>query len=183
MGPRGQHGAPGARRVRTNGVDVGEEAATRLPVRMAVVVERAIDDAPERSGSENCHHDVRESKSQKSHSQVIASDRGVRDALAKRDAGRNAGEDRICCGGAPARRGGPAQTRRRSRAERGKDHGVRPRPPSRPRGSRRALGRSLQPRPSARSCGRRVVGSAGTGGPVRPTSGPRSRAVHLLVAL
>ena len=70
--------------------------------------------------------------------------RGVRDALAKRDAGRNAGEDRICCGGAPARREGLAQTRRRSRAERGEDHGVRPRPPSRPRGSRRALGRSRQ---------------------------------------
>ena len=31
-GPRGQHAAPGARRVRTNGVDVGVEAATRLPV-------------------------------------------------------------------------------------------------------------------------------------------------------
>ena len=64
VGPRCQHGAPGARRVRTNGVDAGVEAATRLPVRMAVVVERAIDDAPERSGSENRHDDVRESKSQ-----------------------------------------------------------------------------------------------------------------------
>jgi hypothetical protein len=63
-GPRRQYGAPGARRVRTNGIDVGVEAATRLPVRMAVVVERAIDDAPERSGSENRHDDVRESKSQ-----------------------------------------------------------------------------------------------------------------------
>jgi hypothetical protein len=31
---------------------------------MAVVVERAIDDTPERSGSENRHDDVRESKSQ-----------------------------------------------------------------------------------------------------------------------
>jgi len=60
--------------VRTNGVDAGEEAATRLPVRRAVVVERAIDDAPERSGSENRHDDVRESESQKSHSQVVASE-------------------------------------------------------------------------------------------------------------
>ena len=59
--PRCQHGAPGARRVRTNGVDAGVQAATRLPVRVAVVVERAIDDAPERSGSENRHVDVRES--------------------------------------------------------------------------------------------------------------------------
>jgi hypothetical protein len=47
--------------VRTNGVDAGVEAATRLPVRMTAVVERAIDDAPERSGSENRHDDVRES--------------------------------------------------------------------------------------------------------------------------
>ena len=59
--PRCQHGAPGARRVRTNGVDAGVQAATRLPVRVTVVVERAIDDAPERSGSENRHVDVRES--------------------------------------------------------------------------------------------------------------------------
>jgi hypothetical protein len=43
---------------------------------MAVVVERAIDDAPERSGSENRHDDVRESKSQQSHSQVVASESG-----------------------------------------------------------------------------------------------------------
>ena len=50
--------------MRTNGVDTGEEAATRLPVVMAVVDERAIDDAPERSGSENRHDDVRVSKSQ-----------------------------------------------------------------------------------------------------------------------
>ena len=42
----------------------GVEAATRLPVPMWVAVERAIDDAPERSGSENRHVDVRESKSQ-----------------------------------------------------------------------------------------------------------------------
>jgi len=41
---------------------------------MAVAVERAIDDAPERSGSENRHDDVRESESQKSHSQVVASE-------------------------------------------------------------------------------------------------------------
>ena len=50
--------------MRTNGVDVRAEAATRLPVPMGVVVERAIDDAPERSGSENRHDDVRESESQ-----------------------------------------------------------------------------------------------------------------------
>ena len=109
--------------------------------------------------------------------------RGARDIVTRSDGGRNAGEDRICCGGAPARRGGLAQTRRRSRAERREDHGVRPRPPSRPRGTRRAPGRWRQPRPSARSCGPRVGGSAGTGGPGRPTSGPRSRAAHLVGAL
>ena len=49
--------------MRTNGVDDGV-AGARLPVRLAVVVERAIDDAPERSGSENRHVDVRESESQ-----------------------------------------------------------------------------------------------------------------------
>jgi hypothetical protein len=63
-GPRRQHGAPGTRRVRTNGVDVGVEAATRLPVQLSVMAGQAIDDAPERSGSENRHDDVRESKSQ-----------------------------------------------------------------------------------------------------------------------
>jgi hypothetical protein len=50
--------------------------------------------------------------------------RGARDAFAKEDAGRNAGEDRICCGGAPARRGGLDQTRRRSRAGRREEHAV-----------------------------------------------------------
>jgi hypothetical protein len=50
--------------VRTNGVDAGVEAATRVPVQMAVAVERAVDDTPERSGSENRHDDVRESESQ-----------------------------------------------------------------------------------------------------------------------
>jgi len=64
VGPRRQHGAPATRRVRTNGVDVGVEAATRLPVRRVEAAGRAIDDAPERSGSENRHDDVRESKSQ-----------------------------------------------------------------------------------------------------------------------
>ena len=63
--------------MRTNGVDTGVEAATRLPVRMAAVVERAIDDAPERGGSENRHDDVRESESQDSHSQVGASESGL----------------------------------------------------------------------------------------------------------
>jgi len=65
---------PEPERVRTNGVDTGVEAATRVPVRTVAVVERAIDDAPERSGSENRHDDVRESESQKSHSQVVASE-------------------------------------------------------------------------------------------------------------
>ena len=60
--------------MRTNGIDTGVEAATRVPVRMAAVVERAIDDTPECSGSENRHDDVRESESQKSHSQVVASE-------------------------------------------------------------------------------------------------------------
>ncbi len=50
--------------MRTNGIDVGVEAATRLPVRLSVAAGQAIDDAPERSGSENRHDDVRESKSQ-----------------------------------------------------------------------------------------------------------------------
>ena len=50
--------------MRTNGVDVGVEAATRLPVRRVEAAGRAIDDAPERSGSENRHDDGRESKSQ-----------------------------------------------------------------------------------------------------------------------
>ena len=58
----------------------------------------------------------------------LPQNRGARDIVRWSDGGRNAGEDRICCGGAPARRGGFAQTRRRSRAERGEDHGVRPRP-------------------------------------------------------
>ena len=50
----------------------------------------------------------------------LPQNRGARDIVRWSDGGRNAGEDRICCGGAPARRGGFAQTRRRSRAERGK---------------------------------------------------------------
>jgi hypothetical protein len=108
----------------------------------------------------------------------LPQNRSARDALAKKDAGRNAGEDRICCGGAPARRGGLAQTRRRSRADRWEVHGVRPRRPSRPRGTRRARGRWRQRRPSARSCGPPVGGTAGRGGSARPTSGPRSRAAH-----
>ena len=75
-GPRRQHGAPGARRVRTNGVDVGVEAATRPPVDRTEAAGQAIDDAPERSGSENRHDDVRESRSQLSHSQLVASESG-----------------------------------------------------------------------------------------------------------
>ena len=114
---------------------------------------------------------------------LLPQNRGARDIATKCDGGRNAGEDRICCGGAPARRGGLAQTRRRSRAERREDHGVRPRPPSRPRGTQRARGRWRRPRPSARSCGRRAGGTAATGGPARPMNGPRSRAPHPLGAL
>jgi len=107
---------------------------------------------------------------------------GARDALANQDAGLNTGEDRICCGGAPASRGELAQTRRRSRAERGGDHGLRPRPPSRPRETRRVPGRWPQPRPSARSCGPPVGGSGATDGLGRPRNGPRSRAPHPLGA-
>jgi hypothetical protein len=113
----------------------------------------------------------------------LPQNRGARDIVTRSDGGRNAGEDRICCGGAPARRGGFAQTRRRSRAERREDHGVRPRPPSRPRGTRRARGRWRQPRPSARSYGQRVGETAWTVGPARPMSGSRSRAAHLVGAL
>ena len=53
----------------------------------------------------------------------LPQNRGARDIVTRIEGGRNAGEDRICCGGAPARRGGLAQTRRRSRAERRGDHG------------------------------------------------------------
>jgi hypothetical protein len=49
--------------------------------------------------------------------------RGARDITTRSDGGHNTGEDRICCGGAPARRGGLDQTRRRSRAGRREDHG------------------------------------------------------------
>ena len=63
-GPRRQYGAPAAQRVRTNGIDGGVEAATLSPVPTAAGGGRAIDDAPERSGSENRHDDVRVSKSQ-----------------------------------------------------------------------------------------------------------------------
>jgi hypothetical protein len=109
--------------------------------------------------------------------------RGARGIVTRSDGGLNAGEDRICCGGAPARRGGLVQTRRRSRAGRRVDHVVRPRPPSQPRGSRRARGRWRQRQRSARSCGRRVGGSAATDGPARPKSGRRSRAAHPVDAL
>ena len=53
------------------------EAATQLPVELVEVSEEVLDDAPERSGSENRHDDVRESKSQDSHSQVGASQSGL----------------------------------------------------------------------------------------------------------
>jgi len=109
--------------------------------------------------------------------------RGARAIVTRSDGGRNAGEDQICCGGAPARRGGLDRTRRRSRAERREDHGVRPRSPSQPRGTWRVRGRWRRPRPSARSCGQRVGGTAGTDGSAPPTSGRRSRAVHLVGVL
>jgi hypothetical protein len=63
--------------VRTNGVDAGVEAATRLPYVLAGVGVQVLDDAPERGGSENRHDDVRESESQDSHSQVGASESGL----------------------------------------------------------------------------------------------------------
>jgi len=53
------------------------EAATRLPGQLLAVSEDVLDDAPERSGSENRHDDVRESGSQDSHSQVVASEYGL----------------------------------------------------------------------------------------------------------
>lgn len=63
-GPRGQHAAPAARRARTNGVDAGVEAATHSPGSGVENDLEVLDDAPERSGSENRHDDVRESESQ-----------------------------------------------------------------------------------------------------------------------
>ncbi len=63
-------------RARTNGVGAGVEAATRLPIWMVANARDVLDDAPERSGSENRHDDVRESESQDSHSQVVASELG-----------------------------------------------------------------------------------------------------------
>ena len=48
-----------------NGFDAGVEAATRLPAMVWVESGlESLDDAPERSGSENRHDDVRESGSQ-----------------------------------------------------------------------------------------------------------------------
>ena len=47
---------------------------------------------------------------------------GAHDTVARSDVGPNAGEDRICCGGAPACRGGLDQPRRRSCAGREGDH-------------------------------------------------------------
>ena len=107
---------------------------------------------------------------------------GARDILAKRDAGRNAGEDRICCGGAPARRGGLDQTWRRSRADRGGRHGLSPRRSSLPTRTRRARGRWRRPPPSARSCARRVLGT----GAKTDLCGPRAghgRRRHALLPL
>ena len=61
-GPRGQHAAPAVRRARTNGVEAGVEAATRLPEEGVAVTEEVLDDAPERGGSEDRHDDGRKSK-------------------------------------------------------------------------------------------------------------------------
>ena len=48
---------------------------------------------------------------------------GARAITPTSDGGHNTGEDRICCGGTPARREGLDQTRRRSHAGRREDHG------------------------------------------------------------
>ena len=47
------------------------------PDKVVAVTEDVLDDAPERGGSENRHDDVRESGSQDSHSQVVASEFGL----------------------------------------------------------------------------------------------------------
>ena len=96
--------------MRTNGIEGGVEAATRLPVGLMVAVGQAIDDPPERSGSENRHDDVRESKSQRAIRRQVPLNQGARDMLTRSDGGHNTGEDRICCGVAPARRGGLDQS-------------------------------------------------------------------------
>jgi hypothetical protein len=72
MGPGVNTQRPQTRGSRTNGVDAGVEAATRLPVGVAEKRVNVLDDAPELGGSENRHDDVRESESQDSHSQVVA---------------------------------------------------------------------------------------------------------------
>jgi len=64
---------PQPHRARTNGVAAGVEAATRSPKTVGVIGV-VLDDASERGGSENRHDDVRESGSQDSHSQVVASE-------------------------------------------------------------------------------------------------------------
>ncbi len=177
MRPRCAHGAPRARRVRTNGVDTGRRLLLVSPygwrwwssepstTRRSAVDRRT---ATMMYASRNRKRAIR---------RWLPLNRGVRDALPIEDAGRNAGEDQICCGGAPVRRGGLAQTRRRSRAERREltvsvlGHHLGPEEPG------EIPARSRRPRPSARSCAQRVDGSGETDGSVRPTSGPRSR-VH-----
>lgn len=47
---------------------------------------------------------------------------GARGVLGVRTVGHNAGEGRVCCGGAPARRGGLGHERRRSRRDQGGDN-------------------------------------------------------------
>jgi hypothetical protein len=53
----------------------------------------------------------------------LPQNRGARDALKVRAVGKNAGEGRVCCGGAPARRGGLGHEQRRLRGDRHDGHG------------------------------------------------------------
>lgn len=122
-GPRGQLGAPAARRARTNGVDAGVEAATRSPwwsrwraiSKCSTTRRSAVDrrTATMMFASQDRSRAIR---------RWLPLNRGARGALGARASGRNAGEDQICCGGAPAHRGGLGHERRRSRRDRRDDH-------------------------------------------------------------
>ena len=122
-GPRVNTAAPAARRARTNGVDVGVEAATRSPrdsgwraiAKCSTTRRSAVDrrTATMMFASRNRSKAIR---------RWLPLNRGAHGALGLRTSGRNAGEDRICCGGAPARRGGLGHERRRSRRDRRDDH-------------------------------------------------------------
>ena len=99
--------------MRPNGVDAGVEAATRLPVPMWVAVERAIDDrrsAVDRRTATMMYASRNRSKAIR---RWLPLNRGARDAFAKKDAGRNAGLDRLRASGhhrhadAADPRGGP----------------------------------------------------------------------------